>query len=369
MSNSENTRRQFLTSCLVAASSGSVARLAMGQDTCDVPWLDEVQTRPDVVPPGAPKLSPLLTDAQGRKISDLAAWRKNRDEIKNRWLDFLGPLARKRIAPPRLEVVEEDRTQGVIRRRVRYQIEPGVMTEAYLLMPERLSAKAPGVAVFHTTTKPSILQPAGVKGLPEKAFGLKLARRGYVTFCPRNYLWPDNLHEDTKKTVEEHRRRHPQSTGMAKMLYDARVAVDILAALPQVDATRLGAVGHSLGAKEVLYLAAFDERIKATVSSEGGIGSSFSNWDAPWYLGRKIGDKSFPHEHHELLSLIAPRAFLLIGGDSADGDRGWPFIEAALKVYRLYGKRSLLGLFNHKQGHSVPPSAERHLYEWIDVYC
>ena len=26
------------------------------------------------------------------------------------------------------------------------------------------------------------------------AFGLKLAQRGYVTFCPRNYLWPDNHH-------------------------------------------------------------------------------------------------------------------------------------------------------------------------------
>ena len=48
---------------------------------------------------------------------------------------------------------------------------------------------------------------------------------------------------------------------------------------------RMGAVGHSLGAKETLYLAAFDERVKATVSSEGGIGTKFSNWDAAWYLG------------------------------------------------------------------------------------
>ena len=148
-----------------------------------------------------------------------------------------------------------------------------------------------------------------------------------------------------------------------------RVAIDILAALPQVDTARLGAVGHSLGAKEVFYLAAFDERIKAAVSSEGGIGSNFSNWDAPWYLGRKIGGKEFPYEHHELLGLIAPRAFLLIGGDSADGDRGWPFIEAALPVYRLYNKTPRLGLFNHKQGHSVPPTAERRLNEWIEAYC
>ena len=68
---------------------------------------------------------------------------------------------------------------------------------------------------------------------------------------------------------------------MAKMLLDAVVAVDLLAAMEGVNADRIGTVGHSLGAKEVLYLAAFDERIKVTVSSEGGIGTRFSNWDAP----------------------------------------------------------------------------------------
>ena len=46
---------------------------------------------------------------------------------------------------------------------------------------------------------------------------------------------------------------------------DGFVAVDILAAHPEVDVERLGAVGHSLGAKEVLYQAAFDERIKVAV--------------------------------------------------------------------------------------------------------
>jgi hypothetical protein len=108
------------------------------------------------------------------------------------------------------------------------------------------------------------------------------------------------------------------------------VAVDILAAQPQVDSSRLGAVGHSLGAKEVLYLAAFDERIKATVSSEGGVGIKFSNWNASWYLGAEVDEPNFAREHHELLALTAPRAFLLVGGQSADGDQGWPFIEAAL---------------------------------------
>ncbi len=155
---------------------------------------------------------------------------------------------------------------------------------------------------------------------------------------------------------------------MAKMLWDAVRAVDVLESLEEVDSKRLGAVGHSLGAKEALYLAAFDERVKVTVSSEGGVGTRFSNWHADWYLGPAIKSGAFLREHHELLALIAPRPFLLLGGNSADGDRGWPFIKAALDVYGLYGKPWRLGQYVHGQGHAVPPEAQRRIYEWFAVY-
>jgi hypothetical protein len=156
---------------------------------------------------------------------------------------------------------------------------------------------------------------------------------------------------------------------MAKMLYDGVVALDILAAEDDVDPQRLGAVGHSLGAKEVLYLAAFDERVKATVSSEGGVGIGFSNWQDIWYLGPSVKEQGFALEHHELLALIAPRAFLLIGGDSADGDRSWPFIAAALPVYKLYGDAAQpCGLWNHHQGHSVPAEAVTRVGQWCGAF-
>jgi hypothetical protein len=190
-----------------------------------------------------------------------------------------------------------------------------------------------------------------------------------VAFCPRNFLWPTDGKNFDGQQVDRLSERHPGSKGMAKMLYDAQVALDVLARMPEVDAGRLCAVGHSLGAKEVLYLAALDERVKAAVSSEGGIGTRFSNWDAPWYLGPEIRQETFGHEHHELLGLVAHRAFLLLGGDSADGERSWPFIEAVLPVYRLYGGPARVGLLNHKKGHSVPPEAERAIYEWLKAYA
>jgi len=334
-----------------------------------VPWLAEVQKPPAELAADAPELTPLLIGEDGRTITTLEGWKRRREAIRDWWLDFLGPLQVERGRPPVLEVISEDRPDGVIRQLVRYEVEPGLPVEAYLLKPARIQSPCPGVVALHSTVRHTIRQPAGVEGKPEKAFGLIMARRGYVAICPRCFLWSNDLSISYQQHVEQFRARHPGSRGMAKMLYDAMVAVDILEALPEVDPKRLCAVGHSLGAKEVLYLAAFDERIRATVSSEGGIGTRFSNWDAPWYLGVTIRGDSFDREHQELLALIAPRPFLLLGGDSADGDRSWPFIEAALPVYQLYGDPPRLGLFNHRKGHSVPPEAERRIYEWLATYC
>ena len=55
-------------------------------------------------------------------------------------------------------------------------------------------------------------------------------------------------------------------------------------------------------------------------------------------------------------------------GDSADGDRSWPFIEAVLPIYRLYGGTARIGLFNHRKGHRVPREAVERIDKWFDVY-
>lgn len=362
------SRRAFLTSTAAALAA---PRLLYGKENApssskEVPWLDEVQTPPKKLPPAAPKLRPLLVDAAGKEITTRAAWERRRSEIRRNWLEFLQPPPRG--PAPSFEVLEEDREAGVRRRKIAYETEPGITVEAYLIEPLDDAKRRPGVVVLHSTVDYTIRQPAGLEGPPEKAFGLKLARQGVTTLSPRNFLWTAEKKGFGRELAQAYLARRPGSKGMAKMLHDAQVAMDLLAALPGVDSQRLGTVGHSLGAKETLYLAAFDERVKVAVSSEGGVGVTFSNWEAPWYLGEVVRQPSFDREHHELLALAAPRAFLLVGGDSADGDPSWPFIEAALPVYRLYGEPAHLGLFNHKQGHAVPPIAEQRIADWLLTY-
>ncbi len=354
-----------LLACL--ATTGNL----LAAETREVPWLAEVQQAPESPPPLATGyLEPLLIMDDGTPVSTLPQWRKRRDEIRRRWLAFLGPMPER--PPVKLTTISEDRSAGCHRQLVRYECEAGRPVEGYLLNPEPLGQeRRAGLVILHSTTTDTIEEVAGVTGRPSRALGLKFAQQGYVVFCPRCFLWRDTslgYHE----AAAHFRSRHPETLGMRKMLSDAQCAVDVLASLPQVDPQRIGAAGHSLGAKESLYLAAFDERVKAAVASEGGMGLGFTNWQDPWYLGPGIHAPGFKLNHHQLLALIAPRAFLILAGESgssaADGDRTWPLVQAALPAYRLYGEAARIGLYNHRQGHTIPDKALQRMSEWLRTY-
>ena len=339
----------------------------------DVPWLKEVTSAPPIpVVENLGTVEALLPQADGKTVGTKEEWEKHRQSIRERWIKFLGPMPEPRPAVA-LEILKTESLPTIIRQLVRYEGEPGIFVEGYLLMPKAATeskSKYPAVLAMHPTTNATIDDIAGISGQDTKQFGLALAQRGFIVFCPRCFLWQDVT--SLNEAVEKHRERHPNTTGMAKMLYDAMRGVDVLESLPQVDRSRIGAIGHSLGAKEALYLAAFDERIKAAASSEGGIGFRSTNWDASWYLGEAIRDPQFPLNHHQLLGLIAPRPFLILGGESgpgaADGDRSWPLINAALPVWKLYGEPTRLGLLNHHEGHSVSPQSFERMAEWLTVY-
>jgi dienelactone hydrolase len=343
----------------------------------DVSWLQDVQQPPrEPSPFSVGTMLPLLERLDGTQVSSLNDWKERRKELQSAWETFLGPSPK---FPKNTDVtVLKHETIGEITRDlIRYQCEqdpglPDLYVEAYLLRPVKndIGKGQPGIVALHHTATASIDEIAGISGRPALFLGPKLAERGFVVICPRCFLWQNA--SSLPQAVEAFRERHPQSLGMRKMLFDAQRATDILVAQPGVDRARIGAIGHSLGAKEVLYLAAFDDRIKAAVASEGGIGLRSTNWDAPWYLGPQIHENTFARNHHELLALIAPRAILILGGETgpgaADGDRSWPLISSALPVHRLYRANPRLGILNHHQGHSFSEDLFERSANWLETY-
>jgi len=328
-------------------------RLALLLTTAGVVWSVGGQGTPHKAPP---QLSPLLVDAQGKAVTTKRDWLKQREVLKKQWFGILGELPARRPAL-KTEILNTEHLPDFTRQHVRYQAEDGVFTDGYLLTPKNAKGKLPAVVVFHPTTP---LQAKGVAGLDadypeEKWQGVQLVQRGYVVWCPRNYINTEGA--DWQENAQRVRARHPNWTGMTRMVWDAIRAADFLESLPNVNKKRIGCLGHSLGGKQVLYAMAFDERYQAGVSSEGGIGLRFSNWNDAWYLGKQIDQPNFRRENHEVLALIAPRAFLLLAGNSADDERSRAFIEAVKPVYALLGAAGKVRLFNHGLGHRYPSEA------------
>jgi hypothetical protein len=137
--------------------------------------------------------------------------------------------------------------------------------------------------------------------------------------------------------------------------------------LPQVDRNRIGCLGHSLGGKQALYAAAFDERYKASVASELGIGLKFSNWDSPWYFGKALRNAP-KFDNDQILALVAPRPFLLLAGDGADTDNSLNYINAVKPVYNLFDAKDHLKFVNHRLGHRYPPEARSVAEQFLDKY-
>lgn len=317
--------------------------------------------------------SPLGARSAPVAFEDLGAWNRVRSDWVRAWRDRLGPMPAIGTAPNLewSETAPPDRDEGVLRRAVRIEVEPDVWVDAIVLTPDRPSIpdrSLPGCIALHPTTAMHIEELAGLHGKGPRAVGWHLAKRGFAVICPKCFLWQDADSFDS--AVAKHRSRHPDALGMAKMLFDAQRAVDALVHLPEVDPTRLVAVGHSLGAKQVLYLMAFDARIRGGVASEGGLAYDSTNWDAPWYLGQSLHDPASLHfDHAQLLALIAPRPLLIMGGETgpgaADGTRSAVIMSAAAQVWNLYGAPLRLGLWNHGQGHVWDASQWERAAAWL----
>jgi hypothetical protein len=338
-------------------------------------WLEEVtQWRETLAPDQQGVLfSPLDSQRTPVEFADWSAWSKVRPDWITQWREWLGPMPATGM-PPAIDWRDSDTFEGVLRRRARIEVEPGVFMDAVVLTPDRPNIAAgslPGVVALHSTTNKNIDELSGFHGDGPRAIGLHLAQRGYAVICPKCFLWQDV--PDFTSAVDLHRQRHPGTLGMAKMLFDAQRAVDALVSLPEVDPSRLSAVGHSLGAKEVLYLMAFDSRVSVGVASEGGIPFEATNWEAPWYLGPELRSRpERPWSHAQLLALVAPRTLLILGGETgegaADGKRSLGILSAAEPIWGLNRQEGCLAFWNHGQGHVFDQEQLDRTLEWLEAW-
>lgn len=141
----------------------------------------------------------------------------------------------------------------------------------------------------------------------------------------------------------------------------------------KLDMSRIAVTGCSYAGKMALFAGAFDERVTLTIAQEsggGGINSwrtsadfasrgtnieKIDNTNYSWFMQslQRQDPYKLPHDHHELIAMIAPRAVLALGNPGYEwlGDEsGYKSVMAATEVWKSMGIEDRIG-FDFTGGH------------------
>ncbi len=276
---------------------------------------------------------------------------------------------------------------GYTRALVTYAVEHGERIGAWLLRPEGAAPPEgwPGILALHQHAGQYYLgksEPAGLSANTMYHYGLDLCRRGYVVLCP------DHLCFEARRPPEYERIENSALDGQGyeryeftrrlltgtclqtKYLHDLTCALDLLAGLPDVRSDRLGAIGHSLGGQEALWLTWCDQRIKAAVSSCGfGLIRTILRDNINHNLALYVPGLLELCDMDELVADIAPRAFLLTAGEEdtifpIDGVRD--LADSATAAYARAGVPDRFQAIIFPAGHSLPVAVKAEAYAFLD---
>jgi dienelactone hydrolase len=241
-----------------------------------------------------------------------------------RLTDLLGPLPN--AVEPDVEITQVDQRDGYRVSRVVFDSEAAMSVPALLFVPDDAHATAPGAAVLavhgHGTTKETI------------DYAWRLAELGVVVLAPdlrgfgerADWTPDDHYHCD----VDLANAVLVGTTPLAQNIWDMARCLDVLQSLPFVDRDRIGVCGWSYGGTIALFLAAWDERVRAALVS-CYIASIASSHRVPWNL---CGSQVLPGmadvlDHASLAALVAPRTLIV---ESAEEDLAFPLDAARATV-------------------------------------
>ncbi|RZK22474.1 MAG: T9SS type A sorting domain-containing protein [Hymenobacter sp.] len=154
----------------------------------------------------------------------------------------------------------------------------------------------------------------------------------------------------------------------------------VQASLP-IDLRHLGVTGCSYAGKMALFAGALDERIALTIAQESG-GGGAPAWRVSETLGavEKLGATDYnwfkddmkqfentnvaklPHDHHELMAMIAPRALLVTGNTDFEwlaNPAAYVSARATHEIYKTFGLGDRFGFYiDGSHNHCAVPATQ-----------
>lgn len=321
--------------------------------------------------------------ADGAKlpIKTPADWEQRRTQILAGMEAVMGPLpAEVRSGaiskqPLDLKVLAEVEQAGIPRQTISFAARNGERVTAYLYVPKEIKPgeRRPAILALHPTGALGKEIVAG-GGKANREYGFELAQRGYVVIAPDYVTFGDQKDHDFAKD--------DYASGTMKGIVDHMRCVDLLQARSDVDPEKIGVIGHSLGGHNAIFVACFDPRIKAIVSSCGWCpfhdyyeGKKLANWAQqrymPWVVEKFHADPNkMPFDFYELVAALAPRPFYSNSPlrDSNFDYRGVKKAEpVARKIYDLLGAPDALVIEYPDCEHDFPNVQRRKAYTVLDT--
>ncbi len=216
-----------------------------------------------------------------------------------------------------------------IREKIEYSVEIEERVRAYILIPKKKAGKTPAIFCHHQHAGNFELgksEVVGLSGDADQAYAVELAERGYITFAPDAIGFEErNWAKDEPGKAgyfELSTRLIKGGTLLAKALYDMEVGIDYLQSRAEVDAEKIGFIGHSYGGRMAIWGSALDKRIKVSVSNCGCVNYKDS-------LDRNVGiqmEFCIPGimnfgDVEDIIKMIEPASLLI----SATNDDKWSY--------------------------------------------
>jgi arylsulfatase A-like enzyme/dienelactone hydrolase len=317
----------------------------------------------------------LLYYLEGTKKHEVKSpkdWAIRKQHTLSAMQEVMGPLPDKSFRLPMdVKVVDEVKVGNLVRRHIHYQTDIHGRVPAYLFLPQGDVKRRPAVLCLHQTAKLGKGEPSGLGGNASMHYGLHLAQRGFVVLAPDYPSFGSHAWKFDAKTG--------YASGTMKAIWDNIRAIDLLQSLPEVDPARIGCLGHSLGGHNAMFTAAFEDRLKAIVSSCGFTRfdkDDMPSWTGPTYMPRiaKVfanrADK-VPFDFQEVIGCFSPRPFLAcaaIKDDDFDVGGVKDCISSARKVYELFGKADHLQAYYPDTVHAFPDDARKVAYDFLEKH-
>jgi len=326
------------------------------------------------VTPNSPALSKALTDAAEYVIrwqlpADKQGWRDRRPTVDAAFRKALGLEKLPARTPLNARTVARHDMGDYILENVVFYSRPDFPVTANLYRPKKAAEKKfPGVVcpIGHALD-------AGKATRDIQTRCIMLAGLGFVTLVydaigHGERAVAGNIHHEAGFALL------PMGQTVAGwMVWDSMRAVDYLLSLPEVDPTRIGITGNSGGGLNSLFTAAVDHRIGCTAMA--GYVFHFNNWIK--HSGAHCTCCALPGiyramEWFEIAGLIAPRALLMMQGESDDifpisGARiAGRRTEAVFAMIGAQGKARFQEFNGYSHGYHQP--FRESMYGWMNFH-